>query len=700
MTFVDIVSSIVLAVLGVGFIIFVHELGHFIAAKRSGIRVLTFSLGFDPTVFGVPLRLCKFRRGGTDYVIGLVPLGGYVRMAGEGLEAPKTGSPDEFASQPPWKRAVVLAAGASMNILAGFVLFIPAFRLGASFVKPEIGLVEPGDPAWRAGLREGDRVVAIDGERIEEYVEIMLAFALEREGEDRTIRIERDGVERDIAIRSEWNPERGLYGIGAGPGIEMRIRGVAASSPAEEAGLRAGDRILGVTLAAPDGTRIRIPETVPDTLRWLALQGFVGDSIGGEILLDVERDGAPLPGPIRAKIRGSEDVPPRLFVGTAAPLNLVFAARGDAARHFKSADEIAEIDGEPAWSVDLFSIERGRAVHGDRMRVRIRGRSEAIDLSRDEVLGWLAANELVLTMPGTFVRTVRDGSPAAGAGLRAGDRIASVAGAPVVSGERWPDLKGARDRAEIVWLRGEEIQRAVVTAGEAASAQTLGISFDERAIVGRVIPDSAAHAAGLRPGDRILRFRGRDVPDWRSFTRLVTSSPGSAPESVVVLRDGEETTLTIAPRRVAIGYLGVDVREPRFIRRAGLIEAFGIGAKQTWLWTKRIYMTLKGLILQRASAKNLQGPVGIVHSTFYMFRYGIGTLLYFLALISLNLGILNLLPIPILDGGHLMFLAVEKIKGSPVSERIMAWANGLAFALIIALALFVTFNDVKRLFGI
>ena len=120
-----------LALLGIGFLIFIHELGHFVAAKRCGIRVDTFCLGFQPTVFGFHMRLMAFRRGDTEYVIGMIPFGGYVKMAGEEITDERTGADDEYASKPPWQRAIVLVAGATMNIVFAFVAFIIAFAIGA-----------------------------------------------------------------------------------------------------------------------------------------------------------------------------------------------------------------------------------------------------------------------------------------------------------------------------------------------------------------------------------------------------------------------------------------------------------------------------------------------------------------------------------------------------------------------------------------
>src|SRR2546426_1720707 len=154
------------AILGIGIIIFIHELGHFLAAKRVGVRVETFCLGFDPIIRGRRLRLFSFRRGDTVYAIGAIPFGGYVKMAGETVldRKDQAGQPpkgDELVAKPPGARALVFAAGAAFNIISAFLFFIIAFWNGVSFIAPVVGQAEPGRPAWRAGLRSGDQVEAI-----------------------------------------------------------------------------------------------------------------------------------------------------------------------------------------------------------------------------------------------------------------------------------------------------------------------------------------------------------------------------------------------------------------------------------------------------------------------------------------------------------------------------------------------------------
>ena len=167
-------TSLLAFVFVLGVLIFVHELGHYVMARRIGVRVLTFSLGFGP-------KLVNVRRGDTDYCISAIPLGGYVKMAGETAEDERTGAPDEFLSKSKWQRFQVLVAGPVMNLLLAIVVLAVVLYQGADVPAyeqqaPVVGRVVEASAAARAGIRKGDRIVSIADKTVETWEQVLMAI--------------------------------------------------------------------------------------------------------------------------------------------------------------------------------------------------------------------------------------------------------------------------------------------------------------------------------------------------------------------------------------------------------------------------------------------------------------------------------------------------------------------------------------------
>jgi len=238
----DIAHNAFAFVIGLGFLIFIHEAGHFFVAKLFRVRVLVFSFGFGKRLFG-------FRHGDTDYRVSIFPLGGYVRMAGDSPEENVAGSPDEFLSKPKWQRFLILIAGPLMNILIaiGFVAGLAMVGREELVMKPVIGEVLPNKPAARAGLQHGDLIVRVDGERVHEFDDVKLIISMNANTPLQVVYV-RNGVTRTTVVTPER--EDGDYGpvgrAGITYGYEPVIGRVEPGSRAAEAGLRAGDRIVAV----------------------------------------------------------------------------------------------------------------------------------------------------------------------------------------------------------------------------------------------------------------------------------------------------------------------------------------------------------------------------------------------------------------------------------------------------------------------
>jgi regulator of sigma E protease len=228
-----------------GVLIFVHELGHFLAARRHGVRVLTFSLGFGP-------KILKFTRGDTEYCVSAVPLGGYVKMAGENPEDPRSGQPDEFLSKTKWQRFQILFAGPAMNILlavvvTAFVLGIQGVRIPIYFDQPAlVGSVVSGSPAEKAGLTRGDRIVSVSGDTIATWKDLDVAIGIRRPNRDITVTVLRVGQPVAMTVTPVAEGKYQISDIGVLPDANPVITRVIAGDRAEQAGMKAGDIILSV----------------------------------------------------------------------------------------------------------------------------------------------------------------------------------------------------------------------------------------------------------------------------------------------------------------------------------------------------------------------------------------------------------------------------------------------------------------------
>jgi regulator of sigma E protease len=229
-------------VIVLGFLIFVHEAGHFLVAKFFKVRVLVFSFGFGK-------RLLGFRRGDTDYRLSLIPLGGYVRMAGDTPEDNQPGNPDEFLSKPKWQRFLILVAGPFMNIVIAITFLAALAMVGIPqlSVKPVIGEIVRGGAAAKAGLQVGDRIVRIGNETIAEFNDLKMAISMNA-GTALPVVYERNGQRRTTTLTpARESSEYGPVGrAGVSPWIDPVLGATEKDSAAEKAGLEEGDRITAI----------------------------------------------------------------------------------------------------------------------------------------------------------------------------------------------------------------------------------------------------------------------------------------------------------------------------------------------------------------------------------------------------------------------------------------------------------------------
>jgi regulator of sigma E protease len=264
-----------------GVLVFVHELGHFMAARWNGVRVLTFSLGFGP-------KLLKFRRGDTEYCLSAIPLGGYVKMAGENPEDPRSGQPDEFLSKTKWQRFQILIMGPAMNLGLAVIVLAVVLMQGATapayISRPAlVGVVKAGSPAEKAGLQRGDIITRLGSADVATWEQLEMAVASRPEREVEMVVI-RDRQEQRLTIRPDLtelrtrgNARFEIGTIGVWPDVNPSIRALIAGEPAEKAGLKPGDVIVSI-----NGERMVFASQVSEA---------ISKHPGQEIQMTVRRDG-------------------------------------------------------------------------------------------------------------------------------------------------------------------------------------------------------------------------------------------------------------------------------------------------------------------------------------------------------------------------------------------------------------------------
>ncbi len=470
-------TTLLAALIVLGVLIFVHELGHFLAAKATGVGVTRFSLGFPPRLVGV-------KWGETDYCIGLIPLGGYVKMIGEAPdeEVSPEDLPRSFSHKSIWRRTLIVVAGPASNFLfAVVVFFLAASVFGLQVYGTTLGVIEPNTPAFRAGVRFKDKVVAVDGH----------------------------------AVRTWYDLSRRLEAAGPKPLRLTLIRGL---------GPERGRRLtLVLPPAPPSGARSGLRTADP----WRGLYPFIPPVVG----------------------------------------------------------------------------------------------------------------------------TISIGKPADRANIKTGDVILAVDGQPV------------RQFKDVVPLVRHHYRRV-------ARRQSFWLS---------VLSDPFHPSFNLAQFPlRLTLRRGKRVRD----VYLV-------PEKTALPGEGWR------PEKPFL--IGVLAPDPPLRHWLGPLDGAVYAVERCWSLTTLIIRVVGGLISGQISLSQMAGPVGIVQQAGQVARTGAVPLILFAAFLSINLGILNLLPIPLFDGGHVMFFVIEAVRRKPVSLKARQVAQQIGLAFIIVLMAFVFSNDIIRM---
>ena len=692
-------GSVLLLAFGFGFVIFWHELGHFLAAKWADVKVEQFAVGFGQALFSWRKGL-GFRWGSTqtdyqsklrdevertaagqpqlpeqasgpseeqlaaagdtlgisetEYRLNWIPLGGYVKMLGQDDLRPgeQVANPRSYTAKPVGKRMVIVSAGVIMNVILAAIGFMVLFTVGYQVSSPTVGQVVPGSPAQLAvrqsdgspaPIRAGDTIEYINGKWQADFDKIRLNTPLLIADESVPIEVLRaDGKTHDRlrVTPTRQTPDSDFPQLGIAPGLVLKGPDAKDELPPFDARLESPE--LDLFHAGDVVTAVAGRPVTPDQFAVLADALQQG---GGK--------------PVTVTVSGAD--------GRTRPVVVPahFAERfGTGAVDFGGLEMLPEIGGLQKDSSAVGKLQPGDVVV-DIADLDASGghrpyptREEMTKFTRD-------AGE---TGAKLHVTVLRDG-------VRQGYDLV-------------PSVKVDKDH------------------------KGLGVQLDDAdavPVVAHPPADSPADRAHVPGGATLVSIDGHPVKDWFDVYTAMCGVQPNQPVVVAALVDGQAKRYTLAeglpPAALAA------IRENRLESRAALVfqparmerraknpfQAAEWGVGETRDAIVQVYLTVKAMFRGSVSPKELSGPVGILAVGYKFAEDSYTRLLWFLSIISANLAVMNFLPIPVVDGGLFTFLIIEKLKGSPISQRTQSIAQVVGLVLLLSVFVFATWQDVSRI---
>lgn len=317
--------------------------------------------------------------------------------------------------------------------------------------------------------------------------------------------------------------------------------------------------------------------------------------------------------------------------------------------------------------------------------VYLLGIEEPAYLGKPPVVGW-----------------VEEGSPAQSAGFQPGDRIVSIQNEPVATWEKAKIVFASNPGKQLtveVLRGGAAVRLAIKPESRGASGGSTGFLPEMRPVIDAVDPSLPAAKAGLRKGDEVLAIQNEPIIHWAQMAGIIRSHPNE-PLAFTIRRGKETFTVTIRPQaqqESGVGILGITYLEETLVKRYGLLRSIQSGARDVINSLMLTFYVLGKFFTGTLSIKTLGGPILIAKMTGDAAQVGAASLISFVAFLSLQLGIINLLPIPVLDGGHMLFFSIEAILRRPLNVKIREAAQQVGFIVLVLFILVISYNDIMRI---
>jgi regulator of sigma E protease len=699
MAFVGNIPNILLLAFGFGFVIFWHELGHFLAAKWADVKVEQFAVGFGqavicwrkglgftwgtsneqfqkrvkdhiaskqtnelklkeliaPTEAQIATAAAELGISETEYRLNWIPLGGYVKMMGQDDLKPgqTVTDPRSYNNKTIGQRMVIVSAGVIMNIILAAIGFMYIFT-GRGFIvpRPMVGIVEPGSPAQSAykivdgkhipvGLQVGDTIDTLNGRKMYDFDKIKLNTLLMIPGETVPMQVTHAGGGQDTlyVTPSKASAEAEFPAIGVMEYQLLKGPPKDAKAPADD-----GSKLLDeYTIIQPGDVITKVDGTPVGENDYAKLDQITQEAAGRDVKVTIDRGGKSVDAIFKSHFVERFGIDPINFAGMEMPVRIdMIQANSPLIKQLKPGDVIAGVaETSPSGSQLIFPT-RSKTIQ------------EFNEAGEHGV-------ELAITV------------------LRDGKLQPAITAKPTVK----------------------------LVTGKMGFGIQLGIDEADPYVAG-VLPDSAAKTANVRPGSKLISVNGEHVSTWFDVNNILRNARPDQPIQLTAEFDHVITPYTV-PKLTsqeidgfkqnqlyayATGFLVPD-EYPR--QAKNLWDAAGMGAEETRDAILQVYQTVRSMSRGGIPVKEVSGPLGILTAGYKVAERGTTRLVWFLSIISANLAVMNFLPIPIVDGGLFTFLIIEKLKGSPISQRTQSIAQMVGLVLLLSVFVFATYQDVARL---